>query len=397
MSYTIRNLHDVEDSAPKFGFSETQEARFPREDLGAETIGLAYHVVRPGKRQAFAHRHHDAEEVYVVLSGAGRLKLDDDVVEIRTMDAIRVARAASGKDVLLKIEGSYHGHHDAVMYSVIPSMDSAGPTERPWTAPFSRGIPPETANSTMIVPFNDVEGLENILNEHGDRIGALIMEPVMMNIGIVVPLPGYLQKVRELCDKHNVVLIFDEVKTGVTIAPGGATEYYGVQPDLVCLAKAIGGGTPVGAFGGKASLMDEIMNGVAALGTFNGNPLSMAAGLATLTEVLTPDAYEKLATLGTRLAQGCQKVLDQYGIPAITTDLGCKGSITFRDKPLERYRDFAEVDDELFDAYWYWVVNRGIYQTPGKEEQWTISVQHSEEDLDETVEILADYCDKVAS
>jgi glutamate-1-semialdehyde 2,1-aminomutase len=373
--------------------------------FGCMVVGHAHPKIRAAIEHAAAHGTHFAATTETAVLFAEELNKRFGLEKIRftnsgteaTMDAIRVARAATGKDVLLKIEGSYHGHHDAVMYSVIPSMDSAGPTERPWTAPFSRGIPPETANSTMIVPFNDVEGLENILSEHGDRIGALIMEPVMMNIGIVVPLPGYLEKVREMCDKHNVVLIFDEVKTGVTIAPGGATEYYGVQPDLVCLAKAIGGGTPVGAFGGKASLMDEIMNGVAALGTFNGNPLSMAAGLAALTEVLTPDAYEKLATLGTRLAQGCQKVLDQYGIPAITTDLGCKGSITFRDKPLERYRDFAEVDDGLFDAYWYWVVNRGIYQTPGKEEQWTISVQHTEKDVDETVEILADYCDKVAS
>ncbi|MGH2693519.1 MAG: aminotransferase class III-fold pyridoxal phosphate-dependent enzyme, partial [Actinomycetota bacterium] len=162
-------------------------------------------------------------------------------------------------------------------------------------------------------------------------------------------------------------------------------------------AKAIGGGTPVGAFGGRAEIMDEIKHGVAALGTFNGNPLSMAAGLATVTEVLTPDAYEHLAKLGTRLAQGCQDVLDAAGVPAVTIDLGCKGSITFRDRPLEAYRDFKEIDDALFDAYWYFVVNRGIYMTPGKDEQWTISVQHSEEDVDRCVEALSEYCKTVAS
>jgi len=247
----------------------------------------------------------------------------------------------------------------------------------------------------MVVPFNDPEALQAIFEEHGSRIGALIMEPVMMNIGVVVPLPGYLERVRELCTQHGVVMIFDEVKTGVSIAAGGATEYFGVQPDMVCLAKAIGGGTPLGVFGGRAELMDEITKGVAALGTFNGNPLCVAAGLATLTEVLNEDAYTHLRSLGTRLAQGCQKVLDDHGIPAVTTDLGSKGSITFRDRPLERYRDFAELDDDLFGAYWYWVVNRGIYQTPGKEEQWTISVQHSEEDIDHTIEVLASYCAKV--
>jgi glutamate-1-semialdehyde 2,1-aminomutase len=166
---------------------------------------------------------------------------------------------------------------------------------------------------------------------------------------------------------------------------------------MVTLAKAIGGGTPIGAFGGTDAVMETIEHGVTAVGTFNGNPLSVAAGVATLTEVLTDDAYKYLASLGTRLASGCQKVLDEHGIPALTTDLGCKGSITFRDKPLERYRDYYEIDDAIFGAYWYWVINRGIYQTPGKEEQWTISVQHTEEDIDRTIEILSDYCTTVSS
>jgi glutamate-1-semialdehyde 2,1-aminomutase len=314
-----------------------------------------------------------------------------------TMDAVRLARAASGRDVLLKIEGSYHGHHDAVMYSIVPSMDSSGPEERPWSVPFSRGIPPETADSTMVVPFNDVDALRKTLEDNRGRIGALIMEPIMMNIGIVLPMEGYLRAVRQLCDEHSVVLIFDEVKTGVTVGPGGATKLFGVQPDLVCLAKSIGGGTPIGAFAGTSAVMDEIEHGVAALGTFNGNPLSMAAGLATLTEVLTTDAYEHLAKLGTRLATGCKDALDANGITGVTTDLGCKGSITFRDKPIERYRDFAEVDDSLFDASWYWLINRGIFQTPGKEEQWTISVQHTEDDIDRFVEVFTAYCEAVTA
>ncbi len=371
--------------------------------FGTMVVGHSHPALRAAIEQAAASGTHFAAttEAAVLLAeeinrrfGLEKLRFTNSGTEA-TMDAVRLGRAAAGKDVLLKIEGSYHGHHDAVMFSVVPSMDSSGPTERPWSVPFSRGIPPDAAEYTMIVPFNDIQALEKTLAEHGDRIGALIMEPVMMNIGIVLPAPGYLEKVRELCDKHGVVLIFDEVKTGVTIAPGGATEMFGVQPDLVCLAKAIGGGTPVGAFGGKASVMDEIEHGVAALGTFNGNPLSMAAGLATLTEVLTPDAYEYLGNLGTRLAQGCQKALDAAGIEAVTTDLGCKGSITFRDRPLERYRDYQDIDDSMFDPFWYWMINRDVYQTPGKEEQWTISVQHSEEDIDLFVNVFADYCQEV--
>jgi glutamate-1-semialdehyde 2,1-aminomutase len=373
--------------------------------FGSMVVGHAHPRVTEAISRAAAMGAHFATttESAVVLAEEIKRRFRIDKVRYTnsgteaTMGAIRVARAATGKEVLLKIEGSFHGHHDAVMYSVVPTMDSSGPTERPWTVPFSRGIPADTAKSTMVVPFNDAPALEAILEEHGTRIGALIMEPVMMNIGLVLPLPGYLERVRELCTKHGVVMIFDEVKTGVSIAPGGATEYFGVQPDMICLAKAIGGGTPLGAFGGRAELMDEIKNGVAALGTFNGNPLCVAAGLATLTEVLDADAYAWLKSLGTRLAQGCQKVLDDNGIPAVTTDLGSKGSITFRDRPLERYRDFTEVDDALFGAYWYWVVNRGIYQTPGKEEQWTISVQHTEDDIDHTIEVLAGYCEVVTS
>ena len=373
--------------------------------FGTMVVGHSHPKVRAAIEKAAATGTHFAATTETAVAVAEEIKRRFGVEKVRftnsgteaTMDAVRLGRAAAGKDVLLKIEGSYHGHHDAVMYSVVPTMDSGGPDERPWSVPFSRGIPKETADSTMIVPFNDVDALTSLLQEHGDRIGAMIMEPVMMNIGIVLPQPGYLERVRELCDRHSVVLIFDEVKTGVTIAPGGATEMYGVQPDLVCLAKAIGGGTPLGAFGGKAAIMDEIENGVAALGTFNGNPLSMGAALATLTEVLTEDAYGRLSSLGTRLAQGCQKALDESGIEAVTTDLGCKGSITFRDKPVERYRDFQEVDDSLFEAFWYWMINRGVYQTPGKEEQWTISVQHSEDDIDRFVDVFADYCREVTS
>ena len=373
--------------------------------FGSMAVGHAHPKVRAAIERAAASGTHFAATTEDAVLLAEEIKRRFGVEKVRftnsgteaTMDAVRLARAASGKDVLLKIEGSYHGHHDSVMYSIVPSMDSAGSDERPWTVPFSRGIPAETADSTMVVAFNDVEALRATLEENRDRIGALIMEPIMMNIGIVMPLPGYLEAVRELCNEHSVVLIFDEVKTGVTVAAGGATELFGVQPDLICLAKSIGGGTPVGAFAGKASIMDEIENGVAALGTFNGNPLSMAASLVTLTEVLTPEAYEHLAKLGTRLATGCKDALDRAGITGVTTDLGCKGSITFREKPIERYRDFAEIDDSLFDASWYWLINRGIFQTPGKEEQWTISVQHSEADIDKFVEVFAAYCNAVTA
>ena len=309
-----------------------------------------------------------------------------------TMESIRLARGATGRDGVLKIEGSYHGHHDAVMFSVLPNADVMGGRDAPTTTPLSKGIPSDTARHTSVVPFNDADALARFLDDRGRETACLIMEPIMMNIGIVLPQPGYLDRVRELCTRHGVVLIFDEVKSGATVAPGGAIERFGVQPDLACFAKAIGGGSALGAFGGRADLMGEIARGVAHMGTFNGNPLSAAAGLAALTEVLTPDAYEILDKLGTIMAEGCQRAIDDAGIAAHAVDLGCKGCVSYRREPLTNYRDFLECNVDLFAASWPWMVNRGVFMTPGDEEQWTISVQHAETDINLYVAAFTEFC-----
>jgi glutamate-1-semialdehyde 2,1-aminomutase len=324
-----------------------------------------------------------------------------------TMDAVRVARAATGREVVLKIEGSYHGHHDTLLFSVVPeadvlglrrvggdAADVAGDVYR--TVPTSRGVPAVMADYTLVVPFNNAQALEHILSERGDEIAALVMEPVMMNIGIVLPRPGYLEAVRDLCTRHGVVLVFDEVKSGATIAPGGAIERYGVQPDLACFAKAIGGGTTIGAFGGRASIMEVIARGTAQQGTFNGNPLSSLAGLVALTEILTPDAYDHVGKLGTLLAEGCRRAIEEYGIPAHTVDLGAKGCVSYRPEPLQDYRDYLECNADLFAASWPWLLNRGIFMTPGDEEQWTISVQHTEDDIRAYVEAFEAFCAELA-
>ena len=309
-----------------------------------------------------------------------------------TMEAIRLARGATGRDAILKIEGSYHGHHDAVMFSVVPNSDVIGGREAPASTPLSKGIPADSARHTLVVPFNDAPALERMLDERGGDIACLIMEPIMMNVGIVLPQPGYLERVKELCAKQGVVLIYDEVKSGATVAPGGAAERFGVRPDLSCFAKAVGGGAALGAFGGRADLMREITTGVAHMGTFNGNPLSVAAGLAALAEVLTDDAYEYLGKLGTILAEGCQRAIDDTGIPAHAVDLGCKGCVSYRLVPLTNYRDFLECNVALFEASWPWMVNRGVFMTPGDEEQWTISVQHSEADVNLYIAAFTELC-----
>jgi glutamate-1-semialdehyde 2,1-aminomutase len=313
-----------------------------------------------------------------------------------TMTAIRIARAATGRDDIVKIEGSYHGHHDQVMFSVVPNSDLMGGREQPASTPMSLGIPSFIQGHTHVVPFNDLTVLERLLAERGDDIACLIIEPVMMNIGIAEPEPGYLQGLKDLLHRHGALLIFDEVKSGAAIAPGGAIERYGVDPDLACFAKATAGGTPGGSFGGRADVMETIERGAAQQGTFNGNPLVAAAGLAALTEVLTLDAYDHLAKLGTRMADGCAAALAEHGIPGHTVDLGAKGCVSYRPERLRSYRDFLEANVAIYEASYPWMINRGVFMTPGDEEQWTLSVQHTEADVDRFVEAFAELCAELA-
>jgi glutamate-1-semialdehyde 2,1-aminomutase len=304
-----------------------------------------------------------------------------------TMDAIHLARAATGRDVVLKIEGSYHGHHDAVMVSVRPPLAQLGARGVAGSVPFGAGHPRAVSALTRAIPFNDADVLEHVLDEM-DCVAALILEPAMMNITIVAPRPGYLERVRELTARHGVVLIFDEVKTGMTIAAGGAVERFGVTPDVVCLAKAVAGGYPSGAIGMTGELADLIETGaVRQVGTFNGNPLSMAAAQTTLTEVLTPDAYARFAAQDERLRGGLEDVIARYGLPCHTAGLGSKGCVVFASEPLYEYRDYAtKVDEELSTLSWLYHMNHGIFMTPGVDEQWTLSVAHEDADLDRYVD-----------
>ncbi len=310
-----------------------------------------------------------------------------------TLDAVRLMRAATGRDLLLKVEGTYHGHHDAVMVSVLPDPGLMGPRDHPASVPQTLGLPRAVTELTRVVPFNDLPALERLLDELRGRVAGLIMEPIMMNIGVVAPVPGYLEGVRELTRAHDVLLAFDEVKTGATVAYGGATGLFGVQPDLICLAKAIGGGLPCGALGGTAAVMGLIADGtIDQVGTFNGNPLTMAAARATLTEVLTPPAYEHLGQLHGELARGCQAVIDQYRLPAHIAGFAAKGSVTFADRPVRDYRDHLGIEERVTYASWLFQHNRGVFMSPwSKQEQWTLSVQHSPADVRRYVENFAAF------
>ncbi len=301
-----------------------------------------------------------------------------------TMDAVHLARGTTGRDVILKIEGSYHGHHDAVMVSVYPPLEALGERDDPRSVPYGAGYPRALTELTRAVPFNDADALASVLDKLDGQVAGLIMEPAMMNINIIPPVEGYLERVRELCTQHRVKLIFDEVKTGVTIARGGATERFGVTPDIVTLAKAICGGYPGGAIGMTEELGAAIAdNTVVQYGTFNGNPLVMAAAEAALTRVLTADAYERLASANDRLLGLCDEIIDGYGLPCYTSGLGAKGCVVFSPEPLREYRDYlTKVDDELSKLAWLYHMNRGVFMTPGVEEEWTLSIAHSERDLE---------------
>jgi glutamate-1-semialdehyde 2,1-aminomutase len=315
-----------------------------------------------------------------------------------TMDAIHLMRAATGRDRILKVEGCYHGHHDSVEVSVLPEADDdIGPADRPRNVPDNTGIPGAILDLVTIVPFNDLGAVERALLEHPGEIAGMILEPVMMNAGIILPVDGYLAGLRELLHRHGALLTFDEVKTGLTVGPGGVTRMVGVTPDLVCLAKAIGGGVSTAAIGGTERVMSLIADGTyEQVGTFNGNPLAMAAARAMLTEVLTPASYALLDRLRDRLAAGLQDVIDRHGLPWRVVTVGAKGCVSFLPDPIRNFRDFLELDGRYGQAHWLVQANGGAFLPPwGKVEQWLMSVQHTDEDVDRFVANCGRLADKL--
>ncbi|HSS72402.1 MAG TPA: aspartate aminotransferase family protein [Gaiellaceae bacterium] len=307
-----------------------------------------------------------------------------------TMDAIRIARGLTGRETIVKIFGSYHGHHDAVMVSIGVDYDQIGDRDDLASLPYGAGIPQAVVDLTIPVPFNDADAMERRIERlaaEGRLPACVIMEAAMMNLGVVLPEPGYLEAVREITSKQGVVLIFDEVKTGLTVAAGGAVERFGVVPDMVALAKTLGGGLPSGAIGATDEVMACVEDGrVNQVGTYNGNPLTMAAARASLFDVLTPEGYAHLHRLNDRILEGCQGVLDEYLMPGYAVGVGAKGCVTFSPVRIVDYETFkAHQDVELTELGWLWNMNRGFFATPGREEEWTLSVQHTDESVDRYV------------
>jgi glutamate-1-semialdehyde 2,1-aminomutase len=293
------------------------------------------------------------------------------------MYAIRVARAYTQRKAIVKIEGGYHGGYDGLQVSVKPALADIGPADDPiGDVPFD-----VEAGTVYVVAYNDLPMLERILSAHGSEVAAMVVEPVIENLAIVVPDEGYLAGVRALCDAHGVVLIFDEVKTGLTAGPAGAAQRLGVQPDLITLAKSIGGGLPLAAFGGKRDIMEVVVDGrMAHFGTYNGSPLVMAAARA-VDEICTQEALDEAEARNVQAMTTIAGVIEEYELPAHTVGLGVKGCITWSTTPVRNYRDYKATDFGLAELSWLWGVNRSVLTPPGLDEQWLVSLAHTDEDM----------------
>jgi glutamate-1-semialdehyde 2,1-aminomutase len=362
---------------------------------GAALAGHAHPAIvravrdQVGRGTHFAQPTEDAIVVAAELArrwGLPRWRFANSGTEA-TMDAVHLMRSYTGRDLIIKVEGGYHGHHDSVQVSVMPDPDEAGPRERPNQVPSSSGIPAAFTDLTLVATFNDLDSVAGLLDAHEGEIAGMIVEPIMMNAGIIPPVPGYLAGLRDLLHAHGALLTFDEVKTGLTVGPGGVTALSGVTPDLVCLAKSLGGGVAVAAVGGSADVMEHVANGgYEMVGTFNGNPLAMAAARAMLTEVATEAAYQRIDALRARAAEGVGAAIAEFGVNGRLVTAGAKGCVVFGAGEVRDYREFLQIDDSMSHAHWLFQHNGGVFLPPwGKVEQWLISVQHDESDIDRLV------------
>jgi len=315
-----------------------------------------------------------------------------------TMHACRIARAATGRDKILKFEGCYHGLHDTALVSVKPKAEDNGDPDAPTSVPGGAGIPKASLANVVVAAFNHLPSVERRFRENPGQIAALILEPIMMNVGLCLPQPGFLQGLREICTRNGALLIFDEVKTGAKLAWGGASEFFGVKPDIVCLAKSIGGGLPLGAFGASRAVMDLIsQHKVFHGGTYNTNRVAMAAGLATFREVLTRQAYAHVGNLSKKLTDGYRAIVKKSGLHAYVASAGVNGALMLYPEEIRNYRDWTKIDSDLWRHYWFGMVNRGVLAQPyWWDEQWTISVQHTEADIDKHLAVFEEVAPALA-
>ncbi|NUP90550.1 MAG: glutamate-1-semialdehyde 2,1-aminomutase [Candidatus Sumerlaeia bacterium] len=320
-----------------------------------------------------------AEMVRSFFPGCERVRMVNSGTEA-TMSAIRLARGFTGRDRVLKFEGCYHGHGDPFLVKAGSGLATLGISD-------SRGVPAATAAATLVAPFNALEAVETIFARHGSEIAGVIVEPVAGNMGTVAPEPGFLEGLRRLCTAHGALLIFDEVMTGFRVAPGGAQERFGVTPDLTTLGKIIGGGLPVGAYGGRREIMDQVSPSgpVYQAGTLSGNPLAMATGLATLRRLREPGFYERLEAVSARLARGLLRAAADLGVPAVLNRVGSMMTLFFTGEPVRDFASAKRSDTARFAAFFHGLLRRGVHLPPSQFEALFVSAAHSEADIEATI------------
>jgi len=308
-----------------------------------------------------------------------------------TMSAVRLARGFTKRDTIIKFDGCYHGHGDTLLVEAGSGVATLG-------IPGSLGIPDSVIQHTLSLPFNDAESITRIFNEKGDKIACVIVEPVAGNMGMVKPVEGFLETLRDLTEKAGSLLIFDEVMTGFRVAYGGAQSLYGVTPDLTCLGKIIGGGLPVGAYGGKKEIMEYVapQGPVYQAGTLSGNPVAMAAGLATLKELQKPGFYDALDTMSIRLASGLAQAAKNAGVKASAANVGSMLGFFFTDKKVNNFEEAKTSNTEMFSAYYKKMRSKGIYLAPSQFEALFVSAAHSEQDIDATIKAAEDVLSDLA-
>ena len=319
-----------------------------------------------------------AEKITTLVPSMEQVRMVNSGTEA-TMSAIRLARGFTGRDMIVKFSGCYHGHSDSLLVKAGSGVLTLG-------LPNSPGVPESLAQHTLTAPFNDAQAIETLMATYGDQVACIIVEPIAGNMGCIPPQAGYLESLKDLCQQHGAVLIFDEVMTGFRVAPGGAQELYGIQPDLTTLGKIVGGGLPVGAFGGRADIMNCIAPAgpVYQAGTLSGNPLAMAAGLTTLNH-LTDDVYASMAAATQALVDGMLALAAKHGIALCENHVCGMFSFFFGQDSVRNYEDVAESNVDQFNAFFHAMLDQGIYLAPSAFEAGFLSAQHGTEEIQKTL------------